>query len=146
MFFCCKVNKQSIKRICPSEEVSSKRQRVSHVNKNNNIVMKESVKKSSVVERLSKTNLNDSNKLSTAVKKEDAESSLSGNLGELKSRDYIRSWELANRKFPTDQGDLKSNKITANQIKLLLLAFEKDKTEYLTNNIFLQPNGQTISQ
>lgn len=69
--------------------MSSKRQRVSHVNKNNNIVMKESVK-SSVVERLSKTNLNDSNKLSTPVKKEDAESSLSGNLGELKSRDYIR--------------------------------------------------------
>lgn len=70
--------------------MSSKRQRVSHVNKNNNIVMKESGKKSSVVERLSKTNLNDSNKLSTTVKKEDAESSLSGNLGELKSRDYIR--------------------------------------------------------
>ena len=87
---CCKVNKPAIKRICPSEEMSSKRQRVSHVNKNNNIVMKESVKKSSVVERLSKTNLNDSNKLSTPVKKEDAESSLSGNLGERKSRDYIR--------------------------------------------------------
>lgn len=82
------MNKQPIKRICPSDtEVSSKRQRVSHVNKNNNIVTKESVKKSSAAEGLSKTSLNDSNKLSTPVKKDDVESSLSGNLGELKSRD-----------------------------------------------------------
>lgn len=93
------VNKPAIKRICPSEEMSSKRQRVSHVNKNNNIVMKESVKKSSVVERLSKTNLNDGNKLSTPVKKEDAESSLSGNLensinnvNSLDSPEYMRKY------------------------------------------------------
>lgn len=96
------VNKQPVKkRICPSNaESSSKKQCVAHINKNNNIVMKESVNKSSGVDKSSKTSLNHSNKVSPPIKKEVVESSLSGNLenslndvNNLDSPEYMRKYK-----------------------------------------------------
>ena len=84
--FFFQTNRQPNKRICPSEsERSSKRQRIAHINKNNNIIVKDSVNKSSKVDKPSKTSPSDSKEVSPLAEKEEVESSTTGNIGEFTS-------------------------------------------------------------
>ncbi|KAJ7384553.1 snRNA transcription by RNA polymerase II [Desmophyllum pertusum] len=71
-------NKQTSKRLCPSEaERSSKKQRISHIKNNNNIIKDSVDKRSSSVNKASPT---ESMVVSLPIKKEVIESSSTGNL------------------------------------------------------------------
>ena len=83
--------KQSSKRVCSSEsDRSSKRQRVAHINKNNNIVMKESISKDSPIATPKTSPDSQSEDQSyPAVKKEVVDSSTTANLGEYDVNDLM---------------------------------------------------------